>query len=87
MSDGSRRHRVTLMPGDGVGPEIADATIYVLAAAGVAIDWEEAVAGERALVTVATMVGALMLSRAVDDARLSDAMRKAALKHLVRARA
>jgi isocitrate dehydrogenase (NAD+) len=54
MSDGSRRHRVTLMPGDGVGPEIADATIYVLAAAGVAIDWEEAVAGERALVTYGT---------------------------------
>jgi isocitrate dehydrogenase (NAD+) len=54
MSDGSRRHRVTLMPGDGVGPEIADATVYVLAAAGVAIDWEEAVAGERALVTYGT---------------------------------
>ena len=39
-------------------------------------------AHERALVTVATMVGALVLARAVDDARLSDALRKAALKHL-----
>jgi len=37
---------------------------------------------ERALVTVATMVGALVLARAVDDPRLSDALRKAALKHL-----
>mgnify|MGYP003296323040 CR=1 FL=1 len=32
--------------------------------------------------TVATMVGALVLARAVDDPRLSDALRKAALKHL-----
>src|SRR5438445_3926313 len=39
-------------------------------------------ARERALVTVATMVGALVLARAVDDARLSDALRKAVLKHL-----
>jgi hypothetical protein len=31
------------------------------------------------------MVGALILSRAVDDAKLSNAMREAALKHLVRA--
>jgi len=35
-----------------------------------------------ALVTVATMVGALVLARAVDDSRLSDALREAALKHL-----
>ena len=35
-----------------------------------------------ALVTVATMVGALLLARAVDDPRLSDALLKAALKHL-----
>ena len=50
-------------------------------------DWGQPNAHERALVTVATMVGALILSRAVDDARLSDAMREAAVKHLVRARA
>jgi len=31
------------------------------------------------------MVGAFILSRAVDDARLSDAMREAAFKHLARA--
>ncbi len=45
-------------------------------------DWGQPGAHERALVTVATMVGALVLARAVDDARLSDAVRKAALKHL-----
>src|SRR5438093_11975314 len=39
-------------------------------------------AHERALVRVATMAGALVLARAVDDPRLSDSLRKAALKHL-----
>ena len=37
---------------------------------------------EQALVTVATMVGAVVLARAVDDPRLSAALRKASLKHL-----
>jgi len=39
---------------------------------------------ERALVTVATLVGALVLARAVDDRRLSDSVRAAALRHLTR---
>ena len=47
-------------------------------------DWGQPGAHERALVTVATMVGALLLARAVDDPRLSDALRNAALKHLTR---
>src|SRR4249919_2831296 len=45
-------------------------------------DWGQPAAHERALVTIATMVGTLALARAVDDAKLSDAFRKAALKHL-----
>jgi AcrR family transcriptional regulator len=45
-------------------------------------DWGEPGAHQRALVTVATMVGALVLARAVDDPRLSNAVREAALKHL-----
>lgn len=36
---------------------------------------------EHALVTVATMVGALVLARAVDDPRLSAALREASVKH------
>jgi TetR/AcrR family transcriptional regulator, transcriptional repressor for nem operon len=36
------------------------------------------------LATAATMVGALVMARAVDDPKLSDALLKAALKHLVR---
>ena len=46
-------------------------------------DWGQAGAHERALVTIATMVGTLVLARAVDDARLSDALCKAALAQLI----
>ncbi len=43
-------------------------------------DWGQAGAHERALVTVAAMVGSLMLARAVDDPALSDSLRSAVLK-------
>jgi isocitrate dehydrogenase (NAD+) len=39
-------HRVTLIPGDGIGPELAEATRHVLDASGVAFDWEVQEAGE-----------------------------------------
>lgn len=45
-------------------------------------DWGQPGAHERALVTVATMVGTLMLARAVDDPALSDSLCSAALKRL-----
>jgi TetR/AcrR family transcriptional regulator, transcriptional repressor for nem operon len=45
-------------------------------------DWGQPGAHERALVTVATALGALVLARAVDDPKLSDALREAALDHL-----
>lgn len=45
-------------------------------------DWGQPAAYERALATVATMVGALLLARAVDEPALSDGLREAALKHL-----
>src|SRR3979490_735075 len=35
------RHKVTLIPGEGIGPEVAVATRRVLEATGVQIDWEE----------------------------------------------
>ncbi len=50
-------------------------------------DWGEPGAHERALVTVATMVGTLLLARAVDEPVLSDALCKAALNHLIPASA
>jgi AcrR family transcriptional regulator len=45
-------------------------------------DWGQPGAHERALVTVATMVGTLMMARAVDDAALSESLCSAALKRL-----
>jgi hypothetical protein len=44
-------------------------------------EWGKPGAHEKALATVSTMVGALVLARAVDDPKLSDALRSAALKH------
>ncbi|HVF07218.1 MAG TPA: isocitrate/isopropylmalate dehydrogenase family protein [Actinomycetota bacterium] len=42
-------HRVTLIPGDGIGPEVAAATRLVLDAADVGIEWIEREAGSVAL--------------------------------------
>lgn len=44
--------------------------------------WGQPVVHERALVSVATMVGTLLLARVVDEPALSDSLREAALKHL-----
>lgn len=44
MSD--RTYRVTLIPGDGTGPEISEATRRVLDATGVKFDWDVQHAGE-----------------------------------------
>lgn len=41
--------RVTLIPGDGTGPEIVEATRRVLEATGVALDWEVHDAGDEVL--------------------------------------
>jgi NAD-dependent isocitrate dehydrogenase len=38
-------HRVTVIPGDGVGPEVVRSAQRIIAAAGVATDWETAEAG------------------------------------------
>ena len=42
-------HQITLIPGDGIGPEVADATVRAVDATGVSIDWERQEAGLRAL--------------------------------------
>ncbi|MEJ7747817.1 MAG: isocitrate/isopropylmalate family dehydrogenase [Candidatus Limnocylindrales bacterium] len=39
-------HRVTLIPGDGIGPELAEASRRVLDASGVTFEWEVVDAGE-----------------------------------------
>jgi isocitrate dehydrogenase (NAD+) len=40
---------VTLIPGDGIGPSIADATVRVLSAAGADVEWDTRLAGLAAL--------------------------------------
>ena len=47
-------HRVTLIPGDGIGPELAEATRRVLDASGVAFEWEVVDAGEACIAEYGT---------------------------------
>jgi len=42
-------HRITLIPGDGIGPEVAEATVRAVEATGVAAEWERVDAGVNAL--------------------------------------
>lgn len=42
-------HTITLLPGDGIGPEITHAVKRIIAATGVKIEWEEYVAGKAAV--------------------------------------
>ncbi|MDD5542231.1 MAG: isocitrate dehydrogenase (NAD(+)) [Acidobacteriia bacterium] len=42
-------HRITLIPGDGIGPEVVGAARRVIEATGVSIQWEEINAGGEAL--------------------------------------
>src|SRR5207247_10483740 len=39
--DAMTKHKVTLIPGEGIGPEVAAATRRILEATGVQIEWEE----------------------------------------------
>ncbi len=43
------KHTITLIPGDGIGPEIVGATVRTLEATGVEIEWETQIIGAYAL--------------------------------------
>ncbi|MCY3599886.1 MAG: isocitrate/isopropylmalate family dehydrogenase [Gemmatimonadetes bacterium] len=45
-------HDVVLIPGDGIGPEISEATVAILEAAGAPIRWREGLGGVTAMETV-----------------------------------
>ncbi len=47
-------HRVTLIPGDGIGPELAEATTRVLEATGIDFEWESVQAGEATIAATGT---------------------------------
>lgn len=42
-------HRVTLIPGDGIGPEVSAAVLRIIEASGVDIEWERFIVGGHAL--------------------------------------
>ncbi|MEI2719430.1 MAG: isocitrate/isopropylmalate family dehydrogenase [Gemmatimonadales bacterium] len=42
-------HSITLIPGDGIGPEITDATLHVLAATGLSFAWDRQLGGMAAV--------------------------------------
>lgn len=39
------KHTITLLPGDGIGPEVSDAVVRVVEATGVEVEWERHLAG------------------------------------------
>ncbi len=64
--------QVTLIPGDGIGPSISNATVRLLAAAGADIEWDSQVAG---------MAGVARFGDPIPDATLDSIKRtKLALK-------
>jgi isocitrate dehydrogenase (NAD+) len=42
-------YRVTLIPGDGIGPEVTDVAVKCIEATGVKIEWESSAAGQAAV--------------------------------------
>jgi isocitrate dehydrogenase (NAD+) len=50
------KHTVTLIPGDGIGPEIVAATVRIIEASGVDIEWETQIIGAYALEKFGTTI-------------------------------
>ncbi|MEA2624011.1 MAG: isocitrate dehydrogenase [Candidatus Binatota bacterium] len=65
-------HRIALIPGDGIGPEVTDAARTVIEAAGVPVEWVVAQAGAGA----ATAAGDPLPDAVLDAIRDSDASLK-----------
>jgi isocitrate dehydrogenase (NAD+) len=54
--------RVTLIPGDGIGPEVTGAATYVLERAGATIAWDEQLGGKAALQAVGNPIPDALLA-------------------------
>lgn len=50
------KHTITLIPGDGIGPEIVSATVRIIEATGVDIQWETQIIGAQALEKFGTTI-------------------------------
>ncbi|HEY3283194.1 MAG TPA: isocitrate/isopropylmalate dehydrogenase family protein [Armatimonadota bacterium] len=60
-------HSVTLIPGDGIGPEVIEAARQVVAAAGVDVHWHEAEAGAGVVAKYGTPMPDATLNRIRED--------------------
>jgi isocitrate dehydrogenase (NAD+) len=49
-------HAITLLPGDGIGPEVTESAVRVLEAAGVSIEWDRVEAGGEVIAKYGTPV-------------------------------
>lgn len=65
--------KVTLIPGDGIGPEISDAVVEIIDKAGVKIDWEIQTAGA----DVAEAEGSPLPSRVIESIKKNKVALKA----------
>src|SRR4029077_10919507 len=63
--DAAMRHKATVIPGEGIGPEVAAATRRIIGAAGVQVEWEELPARTDS----ATEAGQLVNQAAIDSVR------------------
>ncbi|HYR87231.1 MAG TPA: isocitrate dehydrogenase (NAD(+)) [Terriglobia bacterium] len=58
-------HRVTLIPGDGIGPEVSAAVLRIIEAVGVRIEWDRFIVGGRAQ----DLAGASLPEEVIDSVR------------------
>ncbi|MGH7806034.1 MAG: isocitrate/isopropylmalate dehydrogenase family protein [Candidatus Binatia bacterium] len=65
-------HRIALIPGDGIGPEVVDATCAVVEATGVQVEWIRSHAGA----AVAEKTGETLPDAVLDTIRAADAALK-----------
>jgi isocitrate dehydrogenase (NAD+) len=65
-------YRIALIPGDGIGPEVVDATCAVVEATGVAVEWIRSDAGA----AVAEKTGETLPDSVLDTIRAADAALK-----------
>ena len=68
--------KVTLIPGDGIGPEIVDSVKKIFTAAGVQIEWDEQLAGQTAF----DKTGSLLPSETLESIKVNKVALKAPLE-------
>ena len=55
------KHTITLIPGDGIGPEVTNAVVRVLEATGLEVQWESYTAGAEAVAEHGTTLPTALL--------------------------